>query len=607
MSFLDISLDGKNILNETTTTETSYIGGKLSEMYVESFVEEFNQLVEESGVETVDAAIKNCYKVYDELTRSISESVNNKILNEDEDFQLLLYSEAVINDVVSFLEANKSDDEDEDKPNKYHKKAQKVHDKTNSKIIDAKRNLLNNKGKIPAEQEEELRKAINRACSATRDLESALYTVGEGKNNIKDLRSSSLKRSLTDLGNIYSKMGKNIMNNFIGKYDAMDKSVSGDIHDHILDTKCDKDFRDYLKKEYYKPVEKSIKDLKKEHKASYKDLSKQVSKTLGESYNLSESGLEKITDLYIELTEDVTISIPGGLSERPSGAPKDVSVPTPSKTEITDAQYKSALAALKKSFKESAELIDILEQADVVEESANTIDDEQNEYTELAICEAILDSFLGSPMFERVTRKENKDDIKAIVEQIKPNLCKKTFKSKYDAKLFKPAVFFRTFTKPGALFAGIGSLVATTGHAVPGVAAVTLASDANITTNRNAFATWWNTRFWQVVAGVVAEKEDLVNILKDINEEYSGLLGEYKVIAVPTTESLSDIFRTRLHYKNHRTVYFLIVDKTGAPKEMKDAIKDLDNAVNEANKSDEENTSEAKTESTENLIDDSES
>jgi hypothetical protein len=79
--------------------------------------------------------------------------------------------------------------------------------------------------------------------------------------------------------------------------------------------------------------------------------------------------------------------------------------------------------ALKKSFKEGAEIMEMLEKVKVVPNK--TADDEQKAFTENAIYEAMVDSYYNGPIYESV-QKENKAEIKDIAKKVRKALCKFT-------------------------------------------------------------------------------------------------------------------------------------------------------------------------------------
>lgn len=109
------------------------------------------------------------------------------------------------------------------------------------------------------------------------------------------------------------------------------------------------------------------------------------------------------------------VTIPGGNSETPSAKPYDASsVAVPAKTTITADQYNSALANLKKSFKEAADVVEALENASVVTKDTDEL---QAEYTEAALEEALMESYLNGPIFEAAS-DDKKEDIKKAVKTI---------------------------------------------------------------------------------------------------------------------------------------------------------------------------------------------
>ena len=111
-----------------------------------------------------------------------------------------------------------------------------------------------------------------------------------------------------------------------------------------------------------------------------------------------------------------------GVNETPSGKPYDAAaVSVPKTGAITADAYNSALAALKKSFKEGYEVLEMLESAEVV--ATESVD--QDAFTENAMYEAMVNSYYDGPVFEAV-QKENKEEIKAIAKKVRKELCKFT-------------------------------------------------------------------------------------------------------------------------------------------------------------------------------------
>ena len=133
--------------------------------------------------------------------------------------------------------------------------------------------------------------------------------------------------------------------------------------------------------------------------------------------NINESGNNEIPEKpTAKLEGDTTNQLPGG--EQPATRPKDeTKIMTGSGTEIKADVYNSAMDALKKSFKEATELIDMLTNCTIVE---STLEDQQDEFTE----NAIYESYINGPYFERVARTD-KDEVKEIVKSIKSKITSK--------------------------------------------------------------------------------------------------------------------------------------------------------------------------------------
>ena len=247
--------------------------------------------------------------------------------------------------------------------------------------------------------------------------------------------------------------------------------------------------------------------------------------------------------------DEASIPVPGGLSETPSAKPADAaSIPVPAKVTLTADQYNSALAALKKSFKEGYEIMEMLENANVVTES---IEDVQDEFVE----NAILAAFEDGPIFEAVKR-EDKDDIKTIVRKIRPQIHDTLKESKI--KFYKPNMIARFFT--------------------------TIVGGDNGTVLQNL----WKNRLWQLIGIVLCEDANINEVTDNLTEKYKDDLGEYKVLYVKTNKNIVDIFRTKFGWKNNAKAYFILVDKK-VPKELKEVEKMVVDASKEEEKSEEKN------------------
>jgi hypothetical protein len=106
-----------------------------------------------------------------------------------------------------------------------------------------------------------------------------------------------------------------------------------------------------------------------------------------------------------------------GVSETPSGKPYDAAaVSVPKSSAITAEVYNSALAALKKSFKEGVEIMEMLENVTVVEGA--DVETLQAAYTEAVIEDAIFESYVTGPYFE-AAKNPDKSGIKKVISGIR--------------------------------------------------------------------------------------------------------------------------------------------------------------------------------------------
>lgn len=117
-----------------------------------------------------------------------------------------------------------------------------------------------------------------------------------------------------------------------------------------------------------------------------------------------------------------------GVSETPDGKPYDAAaIPVPKGTVISAETYNSTITALKKSFKEGAEIMEMLENATIV---ANESAVDQDSFTENAIYDAMVESYYSGPIFEAVQR-EDKGDVKEIAKKVRKAVCKFTRQVKW--------------------------------------------------------------------------------------------------------------------------------------------------------------------------------
>ena len=138
------------------------------------------------------------------------------------------------------------------------------------------------------------------------------------------------------------------------------------------------------------------------------------------------SGMLDLDEIFNEAAGDGLPSSAGEVAEKPSGhLPDEKSIPVPQKKEIDEESYNSILANLKRSFKESTELIEMLESLKVVETNS---EDLQDMYTE----QAIFESYCDGPYYEKVT-SENKAEVKTIAR----NIRRKFLSAAHDMKVLK--------------------------------------------------------------------------------------------------------------------------------------------------------------------------
>lgn len=240
-----------------------------------------------------------------------------------------------------------------------------------------------------------------------------------------------------------------------------------------------------------------------------------------------------------------SVTVPGGDSETPKAKPVDAaSIPVPTKVTLTSDQYNSALADLKKSFKEAVEIIEILESASIVETSIN---DQQTEFVENAVLEAME----SGPMFEAVKR-DDKDAVKEIVKKLRPEIADYLHDEK--VKFYKPS-------KLASLFINQSRLV----------------------------IQLFNERLWQNVGVVIID--DAADIVKKLNDKFAEELGDYKIVFYHTPASIVDLFKTKFGLKNFKNTYMLLIDKK-FPSDLKKAIDD----DNKESKSDDSSKDEDKKE-----------
>jgi hypothetical protein len=272
--------------------------------------------------------------------------------------------------------------------------------------------------------------------------------------------------------------------------------------------------------------------------------------------------------------EDTNVSVPGGLSERPSGAPSDTSINTPAKKEITVDAYQAALANLKKSFKEAVDIFEDLENRVVVQESAEDVAmRKQEEYLD----NLILEAYENGPIFEAVN-KSDKDTIKKIVINVRKkirDLIEDQHITFYPTNKFSRIIIAAI---SGAVNGMVNGAVTGGGAGALGGMVIGGASGAG---GAALSGTFWSTRLWQIVGMVYVEDGNIQTLTKHLNEKLNEELGDYKLLPIKVLPDIADLFRTKFGWKNNKQSYMLLVDKK-MPMEVKKAMKETNEAIKDA-------------------------
>ena len=252
--------------------------------------------------------------------------------------------------------------------------------------------------------------------------------------------------------------------------------------------------------------------------------------------------------LSANINEDVSVSVPGGLKEEPVRSNgKEESVPVPASTTLTDRQYKDAISALQKSFKEGYEIMEALANATVVHED---IDQKQDEFVESAIEQAILESYLNGPIFEAVHRTD-KSDIRDIIKDISKGVIKEINKESLD--FFELNWWLKLKSKLG-------------------------------------FRNFGQHFLWQFIGIFEIEPQNASDFCKELTEKFKDKLGEYKILCyqcVGFTKLLRfKNLKSKLagDTKNTRVSYVLFIDRkmeSELKKELDSLNKEIESKLKE--------------------------
>lgn len=313
---------------------------------------------------------------------------------------------------------------------------------------------------------------------------------------------------------------------------------------------------------------------------------------------LENAGKDEVLDLPINEEADVSVPVPGGLKESAPGQPADQTIPVPAKKDITADAYNTALANLKKSFKEAVEVMEMLENVVVVEK---TTEQRQDEFTENAIVEAYITSLEDGPMFEKVD-KANKNEVKALVRKLRPKIAKEfRVEKNVDFRDYHWVIRlltngYRTFAHAtnvanlpanAELIAQMAGTAAAKGGLVSGAigGAIDIGRDAQIMVN--TIGNMIKNHTWQFLGVACTDKNGIDDFVKELNEKFKDELGDYRIIYTTTTKTIVNCFMamTKGGFKFSNRMFLLIIDDK-EPEDMKSAVKQADKELKAAHKSD---------------------
>lgn len=313
---------------------------------------------------------------------------------------------------------------------------------------------------------------------------------------------------------------------------------------------------------------------------------------------LENASKDEVLDLPINEEADVSVPVPGGLKESAPGQPADQTIPVPAKKDITADAYNTALANLKKSFKEAVEVMEMLENVVVVEK---TTEQRQDEFTENAIMEAYITSLEDGPMFEKVD-KANKNEVKALVRKLRPKIAKE-FRAEQNVDFRDYHWVIRLITNGlnavshaktltnlpaavGIMKDMVGSTMANSygaGQVIGG--GVGLTRDMQILVN--TVGNMIKNHTWQFLGVACTDKNGIDDFVKELNEKFKDELGDYRIIYTTTTKTIVNCFMamTKGGFKFSNRMFLLIIDDK-EPEDMKSAVKQADKELKAAHKSD---------------------
>lgn len=200
---------------------------------------------------------------------------------------------------------------------------------------------------------------------------------------------------------------------------------------------------------------------------------------------------------------------------------KDAKISVPSKTELTDDVYNQALSNLKKSLKESVEVMEMLENATIIHKS---IEDQQTEFAENAIADILLEAYDNGPMFESVQRSDKKE-LKEIVKALRP---------KVDAYMKDNNINYKSVKR--------------------------LLGGAHIDRKFKGYA-------WQTIGAVSMIPNDMKALAKTLNSKFKEDLGGYRIVYNDNKKHPIDLNGKNIKSVGYQT-YGLIIDHD-LPEDLK--------------------------------------
>lgn len=263
---------------------------------------------------------------------------------------------------------------------------------------------------------------------------------------------------------------------------------------------------------------------------------------------------------------------------------KAVSVPA-DVTLDADA-YNQALDALKKSFKEGAEVLEMLQHASIVNSYNESVFDEQDKYSAELVTEALFNSYCDGPIYETVDRRD-KDDVKRVTSEVRGSV--ERMLEDNDVQFCKARRIFpllMAWLHYGTVTGNLDQIVNGTQVIVPndmsplGISVERQPMDAAskafkiADTIRAAYFAGTRliggikqlfvARSYQTVCLAFFQKNEVDSMMKKLNDECAGKLDDYKLVAIPINKNIASLFQRIKSYSKGNFnfyTYLILVDK----------------------------------------------